>query len=141
MFSLAFFLMVLHISTYSVRGLSSPFSTISRRFIRARVGDDIFDFCGMLTALATFDALCWIVFVVVSLMVSISSSSSSVSYRFLNSSWNSIFFDPICVASTIYGHHFFPFHLYDQFDTAHSHSVVTYNVDLVDDCYVCDHVC
>ena len=27
-----------------------------------------------------------------------------------------------------------------QFDVAHSHSVVTSKVDLVDDCYVCDDV-
>ena len=39
----------------------------------------------------------------VSLMVSMSSSSYSVSNRFLNSSWNSIFFDPISVASTLGG--------------------------------------
>ena len=39
----------------------------------------------------------------VSLMVSISSSSSSVSNRFLNSNWNSIFVYPICVASTLGG--------------------------------------
>ena len=58
MSSLAFFLMVLHISVYSIRCLSSPFSTISRRFvIRARVGDDILDFSGLLIVLATFDVL------------------------------------------------------------------------------------
>ena len=32
-----------------------------------------------------------------------SSSSCSISNRFLNSSWNSIFFDPIRVASTVGG--------------------------------------
>ena len=70
MFSLAFALMVLHISTYSIRCLSSPFSTIPRRFIaRARVGDDILDFSGWLIILATHDALCWIMYVMVSLMV------------------------------------------------------------------------
>ena len=95
---------VLHISAYSIHCLSSPFSTISRRFvIRARVGDDILDFRGLLTAVATFDALCWIMSVMVSLMVSMSSSSCSVSNRFLNSSWNSIFFDPICAVSTLGG--------------------------------------
>ena len=57
MFSLASFLMVLHIPAYSIRGLSSPFSTISRLFvITDRVGGDIVDF----SALATLDALCWI---------------------------------------------------------------------------------
>ena len=65
-----------------------------------------------------------------------SSSSCSVSNRFLNSSWNSIFFYPIRVSST----NLFPFHLYVQFDVAHKQSVVTSNVDLVDDCYVCDDV-
>ena len=132
---LAFFL-VLHISAYSIRCLLSPFPAISRCFvIRARVGDDILDLCGLLIALATFDALCWIMSVMVLLMVSISSSSCSVANRFLNSSWNSIFFDPISIASTL-GRHFFPFHLYVQFDVAHNQSVVTSSVDLVDDCYV-----
>ena len=36
-------------------------------------------------------------------MVSMSSSSCSVSNRFLNSSWKSIFFYPICVAPTLSG--------------------------------------
>ena len=35
---------------------------------------------------------------------------------------------------------FFPFHLYVQFDVAHNQSVVTSNVALVDDCYVCGDV-
>ena len=100
--SLAFFLMVLHISAYPIRCLSSPFFTTSRRFgIRARVGDDILDFSDLLIALATLDALCWIMCVMVSLMVSLSSNSCSDTNRFLNLSWNSIFFDPICVASTL----------------------------------------
>ena len=95
--------MVLHISAYSSRCLSSPSSIISRPFvIRARVGDDILDFSGLLIALAT-DALCWIMSVMVSLIVSMSSSSIRVSNRFLNLSWNSIFFDPVCVASTLGG--------------------------------------
>ena len=59
MSSFVFFLMVLHISAYSIRCLLSPCPAISRRFvIRARVGDDILDFCGLLVALATLDALC-----------------------------------------------------------------------------------
>ena len=82
--------------------------------------------------------------VMVSLIVSMSSSSCSISNRFLNSSWNSVICYPICVTSTLgtwpLGHHFFSFHLYVQFDVAHNHSVVTFNVDLVDDCYVCDNV-
>ena len=138
MSSLAFFLIVLQLSAYSIRCLSSPFSTISRRFvIRAHVGDDILDLCGLLIALATLDALCWVMSMMVSLMGSMSSSSCSASNRFLNSSWNSIFFDPIWLASSL-GNQLFPFHLYVQFD--HNHSVVTFNVDLVDDCYVCDDV-
>ena len=104
MFSLVFFLMVLHISAYSICCLLSPFPAISRRFvIKARAGDYILDFCGLLIALATLDALCWIISVTVSLMVSMSSSSRSVSNWILNSSWNSIFFDPIRVASTLGG--------------------------------------
>ena len=87
MYSLAFCLMVLHISAYSILCLSSPFSTMSRCFvIRAHVGDDILDSSGLLIALATLGVLCWIMSVVVSLMVSMSSSSCSVSNRFLNSS-------------------------------------------------------
>ena len=63
----------------------------------------------------------------------------SVSNRYLNSNWNSIFFYPIRVASTLSGLlviNLFPFHLYIQFDAAHNQSVVTSNVDMVDDCYV-----
>ena len=119
MSSLAFYLMVLHISAYSVRCLSSPFSTISRRFvIRTCVGDDILDFSGLLIALATLDTLCWIMSVVVfswcrcrlfrvvsrigfSIRVGIRSSFILfVWYLFLVASWSSIF----------------PFHLYIQFD-------------------------
>ena len=52
-YSLAFFLMVLHISAYSISCLLSPLPAISRRFvIRARVDDDSLDFCGLLIALA-----------------------------------------------------------------------------------------
>ena len=39
----------------------------------------------------------------VSLMVSMSSSSCSVLNIFLNSTWNSIFFDAVCAASTLGG--------------------------------------
>ena len=85
MFSLAFFL-VLHISVYSIRCLLSPFPAISSRFvIRDRVGADILDLCGIVIALATLNALCWNMSVIFSLMVSMSSSSCSVSNRFLNS--------------------------------------------------------
>ena len=83
MSSLAFFLMVLHIFAHSVRCLLSPLSAISRRFfIRARVGDDVLDFCGLLIALAALDALCWIMSVMVSLMVSMLSSSCNVPNRY-----------------------------------------------------------
>ena len=61
----------------------------------------------------------------VSLMVSMSSSSSSVSNRFLE-------FDVLII--------FFPFQLYTQFGVSHNQSVVTSNVDLVDYCYVCGRV-
>ena len=122
---LAFFLMVLHISTYSIICLLSPFFAISRRFvIRARVGDDVLDFCGLLIALATLDALSGVMSVMVSRMVSMSSRYCSVSNRFLNSSWNSIFYDCIC-------HSLFPFYVHAQFNVAYSHSVVTSNVVVV----------
>ena len=41
---------------------------MNRLVIRARVGDDILDFCGLLITLATLDALCWIMSVVVHLL-------------------------------------------------------------------------
>ena len=50
MSSPAFFCMILHISTYSIYCLLSTFPAISRRFERARVGNDILDFCGLLIA-------------------------------------------------------------------------------------------
>ena len=93
--------MVLHISAYSMRCLSSPFPNISRRFvIRALVGDDILNFSDLLIALASLGALCWITSVMASLMVTMSPSSCSFWNLFLNSSWNLIF-DPIYVASTL----------------------------------------
>ena len=96
MSSLAFFLMVLLISAYSIRCLLSPFAAIARRFvIRGRVGGYILDLWGLLIALAT---LFWFMFVMVSLM---SYSSCSITNRFHNSRWNSIFLDPIRVASTL----------------------------------------
>ena len=93
MSSLAFFLIILDIYVYSIRCLLSPIPAILRRFAtRAVFVMIIIDFCGLLIALATIDALCWIMSVMVSLMVSMSSGSCSVSNRLLNSSWNSIFF-------------------------------------------------
>ena len=66
MFSHGLFLIILHISAYSLFCLLSPFPSISRRFvIRVRVGDDILDF--------------WIMYLMISLKVSMSSSSCSVS--------------------------------------------------------------
>ena len=78
--------MVLHISAYS-----------SRRFAtRARVSDDILDFSVLL--IGSLDALCWIVSVMISLMMS---TYCSVSNRFRNSSvmWNVIFDTTCAVAS------------------------------------------
>ena len=99
MSSFAFFLMVLYISAFSIF-LSLPFPTIYRRFVvRTHVGDAIIDLSGLVIVLATLDALCWIMSVMVSMMVSMS-SSSCVSIRFLNSSWNYIFFFHICVVPT-----------------------------------------
>ena len=144
MSSIAFFLMVLHISAYSILCSLSLFSAISRRVvIRARVGDDILDLCCLLIAFVTLDMLCWIMAEMASLMVSMPSNSCTVSNPFLNSSWNSIFFDHIRMTSTLSALFviiFVPFHLYVQFDVAHNQSVVTSNVELVDDCYVCDDV-
>ena len=101
---LDFFLMVWYISAYCIRCLVSPFTASSRRFvIRAGVGDDILDFYCLVIVLATLDALCWIMAEMVSLMVSKASNYCSVADLFLNSSWNSIFFDPICAASTLGG--------------------------------------
>ena len=79
MSSLVFVSIVLHISTYSIRCLSSPFSTISRHFvIRARVGDDILAFSCLVIIFATPDALCWIMTVMVSMSSSFCSSCSSI---------------------------------------------------------------
>ena len=101
MSSLAFFLMVLYISAFSIRCLLSLFSAISRRFfIRVRVSDDIIDFCDLIISLAILDVL---KSAMVSLVVSMSSNYCSVSNRFLNLSWNSIFVDPVRVASTLGG--------------------------------------
>ena len=51
MSSLAFFLMDLSISAYSIRCLLSLCFVICRPFvIRVRVGDDIFDLCGLVIA-------------------------------------------------------------------------------------------
>ena len=37
-------------------------------------------------------------------------------------------------------HQCFPFHLYVLFDIIHSHSVVTFNDGLIEDCYVCEDI-
>ena len=81
-------------------------------------------------------------YVMISPMVSMSSSYCRVLNRFVKASWYSNFFDPICVASWWpLRHHLFPFHVvYVQFDVARNQPVATSNVDLVDDCYVCDDV-
>ena len=137
MSSLAFFLMVFHISAYSIRWLCSPFPAVSRRFvISTHIGDHILDLCGLLIVLATIGALCWIMSVMVSLMVSMSSSACSVQNRLLNSSWNSIFFGPIRVASTLGRLFVIMFTL----STSTSSLMFTSNVDSVDDCYVSDDV-
>ena len=64
-------------------------------------------------------------------MVSMSTSFCCGSNQFLNSNWNSIFCDSICMASL--GHNCF---LYVLFDVAHKRYVATSNVDLVDDMIV-----
>ena len=69
--------------------------------------------------------------VMVSLMVSMSSSYCSVSNRFLNSSWNSVIFERICVVSTLDGLlviHCFQFDAV-RFDDTYNHVVVTSNVE------------
>ena len=78
-------------------------------------------------------------------MVAISYSSCSVSNWFLNSSWNSIFFGPIGVIFTLTlilasCHQFFLSTSTFQFEVPNNYSMVTPNVDLADDCYVCNDV-
>ena len=76
--SLAFFFMVLHISTYSMWSLGVLFSIIYLRFfIRALVGDDIFCFFCFLVRFAMLIALCWIISVMFLFRLSMSSCSSS----------------------------------------------------------------
>ena len=60
MSSFPFFLIVLHISAYSIRCLSSTAATCSRGFvIKARVDDDILDVSGLLIALSNvWDGFC-----------------------------------------------------------------------------------
>ena len=72
-------------------------------FIRARGGDDNLYFSGLLIALPTLDALCWIMSVMVSLIMSMSSSSCSVTNWLLISSWNSIILILFYVVSTFGG--------------------------------------
>ena len=99
MSSLAFLLMVL---AYSIRCLSCrfpPFLVVSSSWL-VLVTISILDFSRLLIALSTLGALCWIMYVMFLLMVSMSSSSCSVSNRFINSTWNSIFFDSICAILT-----------------------------------------
>ena len=76
--SFAFFFMVLHISTYSMWSLGVSFSIISLRFfIRALVGDDIFEFFCFLVCFAMLKALCWIISVMFLFRLFMSSCSSS----------------------------------------------------------------
>ena len=75
---LAFFFMVLHISTYSKWSLGVLFSIISLRLvIRALVCDDIFGFFCFLVCFAMLIALCWIISVMFIFKLSTSSCSSS----------------------------------------------------------------
>ena len=107
---------------FCIRCLLSPFPAISRHFvIRARVGDDILDLCGLLIALAILDALCWIMSVMVSLMVSM--SSSSVSQFQLE-------FDLLSYSCGIYSwwrlrQNCLPFNVYVQFDVAQNQSGIS----------------
>ena len=141
---LTFVLVVLHISVYSIRCLSSPFSTNSLGFvIMASISDDILEFSSLLIALAIHARFvgscmwcfrswcrCYLVLVVSRIGFSVrlgirSSVVLFVWYVFL-------------VAS---GSLLFHFHLYVQFNVARNHSVATSNVNLVDDCYNCNDVC
>ena len=57
-YSLAFFLMVLYISAYSIIYLVSPFSSISRRFVvRVRVGDDYKDLIAMISLMISSNSV------------------------------------------------------------------------------------
>ena len=76
--SVAFFFMVLHISTYYMWSLWVLFSIISLRFfIRAHVSDDIFGVFCFLVCFAMLNALCWIISVMFLFRLSMSSCSSS----------------------------------------------------------------
>ena len=74
--------------------------------------------------------------VMVSPILSKSYSSCSVSNWFLNSSWNSNFFDPSRVAFTLGG--LLVINVFISIST--SSLVVTSNVDLVDDYYVSGYI-
>ena len=80
----------------------------------------------------------------VSLMVSMSSSSCSVSNRFLSIRvgirYSLILFVLYLYSQWPFDHQCFPFYLYVQFGVDHNHTVVTSDVDLIDDCNVCDDV-
>ena len=76
--SLAFFFMVLHISTYYMGSMVVLLSIISLRFfVRTLVGDDIFGFFCFLVCFAMLIALCWIISVMFLFRLSMLSCSSS----------------------------------------------------------------
>ena len=93
MYLSAFLLLVLHISAFTVRCVSSPFPTVP---------DDMLNFSGFSVALVTLVVHWWIMPVMPSLMVLMSFSYSSISVPFCNSSSNSII-DPICVVYILDG--------------------------------------
>ena len=100
--SFAFFVMVLHISTYYMWSLGVLFSIISLRFfVRALVGDDMFGFFCFLVCFAMLNALCWIISVMFLFRLSMPSCSSSAEKLFFSSSWNVFYFVPIIWVSTL----------------------------------------
>ena len=106
MSSFAFFLRVLHTSVYTMQSLV-VFLTISLRFfISALVGVDNLDLSHLVFCLAMFVAVCWIISVMFSFRVSISSSSCRAVNLFFSSSWNLFFLIPIFLVSTFGGFFF-----------------------------------
>ena len=84
--SLAFFFMVLHISTYYMWSLGVLFSIIYLSFfIKALEGDDIFGFFCFLDCFAMLIALCWIISLKFLFRLSMLSCSSAVNLCFSSS--------------------------------------------------------
>ena len=93
MYFSAFLLLVLHISAFTVRCVSSPFPTVA---------DNMLNFNGFSVALVTIFVHWWIMPVMPSLVVFMSFSSCSISVPFCKSSSNSNY-DPVRVVYIVDG--------------------------------------